>query len=385
MKIKGHKASLCNRFGLLLSAAAISAATLLFAYGNAIMSAAPALAADSDDQLRQKMIAQAKQEGGELIVLGPSNRAYYDRLIPAFKEKYPFINIKNVDAVSSAIVNRVMQESRAGRMTVDLLDSESSAFAPLQTFGVLQPFEWPHREDFEPNSQPSDSSYVLTALVPYMPVAYNPTLVSVSELPNSYEEIASEKYKGKTALLQNMEQMPLLMAHLWSEQPDQLNWDRSKAFFEKIAKNQKPRIGTSPVSGAQLLSQGAASYVWFVPPSSFQLMAGKGAPIELRGIEKMPSFSQGYAIVKGAPHPATAWLLVDYIMSPQGQFEFTDKVYTGLPLNNKAKYGRLAEWISERAPIDRIVTIPPDKFNDVFNNEQQKISQQFFHGILGMR
>ncbi len=75
-----------------------------------------------------------------------------------------------------------------------------------------------------------------------------------------------------------------------------------------------------------------------------------------------------------------------YITSPQGQFEFTDKVAGFIPLNRKAKTGALAQWMVDRGgKVENMDLIDLSNLKEIYSDEIQKKQEGFFFKLLGLR
>lgn len=91
-------------------------------------------------------------------------------------------------------------------------------------------------------------------------------------------------------------------------------------------------------------------------------------------------------VLKDASHPAAAWLLVDYLTSPEGQFDYTDVISAKLALNKRAKPGKLAKWMVEQgATLDNGDLLDPAQAPKVFSEEALKKSEDFYFKLLGIK
>jgi len=89
------------------------------------------------------------------------------------------------------------------------------------------------------------------------------------------------------------------------------------------------------------------------------------------------------AIPKHARHPAAAWLFIDYLTSPEGQFWYTEEVGAKLVLNKKAKGGKLQRWLNQRGVVlDDLVPLDVER---LFSREIQEKSQDFYFRLMGIR
>lgn len=335
------------------------------------------------ESLRDKMIGQAKKEG--TVVLSGSQVDQWRDELTGFRKRYPFIKVQARPANTRDTINRVFLENRVSKSSIDVVHVGDDGGETLARRGILQKFTFPHLKDFAANSQPSHGLYVAMTSFPRFQGAYNTKLVPRDEVPRSWEDMLDPRWNGKTLLSRSSEEIPANLAWLWRE-GDKLNWKRAFDFFEKLVKTQKPMVARGYRGGANRLASGELEAFWFVAPGPPVRLALRGAPI---GIIAFPKFHGGYrtlSVPKHASHPAAAWLFIDYMTSPEGQFEHTDKVGANFPLNKKAKQGRLMTWLAKQGATAENADIPPpDKISQIFTEKVLKKSETFFFKLLGLK
>ncbi len=332
--------------------------------------------------LRDEMIAKAKKE--RTVVLAGSLAANIKSDIKGFRKRYPFITIKDLEMNTQDTVNRVALEARAGRLTIDWAGISEDGAEALMRRGTLAKYDFPHLKDFVRGSQPPHGLYVSGLVSPRPQGAYNTDLVSPREVPKSWEDMGDPKWKGKTMLSRSSEEIPGRLAWLWRK-GGKWDWERSFKLFRKL-KAQDPVIGRGYTGGMQRVAAGEVAIFWFTPPTTAARLAFKGAPVSLIAFPKFFSGVRAWMIFKDAPHPASAWLLMDYITSPEGQFEFTDTVAGSLPLNRKAKPGEMARWTIDRdANLGNTELIDFSQVKTIYSDEVQDKSEKFFFKLLGLR
>jgi iron(III) transport system substrate-binding protein len=335
------------------------------------------------------MITKAKAEG-ELVIAG-SLADYFMERAEGFKKKYPFIQVKGLSLNTTKTVNRIVAEVQAGRPSIDLEETTDEGGMILFDAGTLQkPEPFPHMRDFNPKFQPSSGMYVCLVGSPVVQGAYNTDLVAAEELPRTWEEMTSPRWKGRVIISASGEEVPGQLAWVWRKD-GQLDWDGAFDFYRKL-KAQDPLITRGYRGGAEQLATGEKSFFWFSvtgPPAVKRL--DDGAPLGLIAFPKFVTVFRAAGIVKGAPHPASAWLFIDYLMSPEGQHWYTDVASAKLVLNTKAKPGRLAEYMmSEGVTFENSELLDSDFSVDamgaaLYNPENLKKSKDFFFELMGIR
>jgi iron(III) transport system substrate-binding protein len=336
------------------------------------------------------MIAQAKEEG-ELVIIGSHGEAFATEQ-KGFLETYPFLTVKGLDQNTVKTVNRVVMESKAGRVTTDVVEVSDEGMYALAGEGVLQmPLaELPHVKDFDPKMQPSSGLFVTWTLNPRPLAIYNTELVSPEEVPKSYEEVTDPRWKGRTIVSASGEEQPAVFAWLWRKD-GKLNWERSFAWWTKIFEHE-PLITNGYRAGAEQVAAGHKGVFWLTPPGPSSRLFFEGAPVKLQFMNPNPAIgNRCMAVVKGSSHPAAAWLFMDYFTSPKGQSEATEVEHAALPMNPKAKPGKLARWIIEAGGTWENSEAAQPGFNldtvaeVLYVPEVSKMSEDFFLEQMGVR
>lgn len=78
--------------------------------------AATAAKSESLDELYEKV----KKEGGQLTLYSSLSVRSEEIILPAFKKRFPAVQVNHIDATSDALVTRIMAESRGGRTIADV-------------------------------------------------------------------------------------------------------------------------------------------------------------------------------------------------------------------------------------------------------------------------
>ena len=333
----------------------------------------------SGGSLRDEMIAKAKKEG-QFVIAGSNALEFRDDL-KGFKKRYPFITIRALGGNTGDTINRVSAEAKAGRLSIDLPATSNDGLELLAKANLLTKVNFPHLENFAAGTQPKHELYIKAFLNPRVQGVYNTNLVSPKDVPKTWEEMTDPKWNGKTMLSRSSEEMPLSLAITWGKN-GKLAWKRSFDFFTKLAK-QKPMIGRGYRGGIKRVAAGEVPMFWFGVVGPASRMYFKRAPIGLVAFPPFFGTFRSFGILKGAKHPAASWLFIDYLTSPEGQHEYTEVISAKVPVNKKAKPGKLGRWLTDNG-----ITVDNTKPLDVelmFDKKILKKSETFFFKLLGIR
>ena len=335
------------------------------------------------DDIRAKMIEKAKKEG-EFVVAGSNAAEFRDRL-KGFRKLYPWLKVKAFDANTSATINRVVTEAKAGKLTIDMVGVDESGTESLAQKGLLRGYKYPHMKDMIGNTQPQHGQYVDAFMNPRVQGIYNTDLVKPQDVPKNWDDMTSAKYKGLVLLSRSSEEFPSRLAWLWGS-TDNLNWEKSFDFFSRMVKNQKPAIGRGYAGGTKRVAAGDVGIFWFPALGTYSKLKSKGAPVEMIAFPKFPMTFRSYAIMKDAPNPAGSWLLIDYLMSPEGQWEYTNVVSAKVVVNKNAKSGKLAKVLVDGGATEKnAALVDPATAAKIYTPAVLKKSEDFFFKLLGIK
>ena len=301
-----------NRRHFVLASGLIAAAVVLPLTGRAQVKPG-ATAADvalyTGADRMEKLVAGAKKEG-TISVYTSLQTADIGRLGVAFEKKYG-IKVVPWRAGSEGIVNRTIQEARANRFTVDVIETNGPELESLHRENVLQLVKSPHLADLIAPAVLPHGEWTGTRLNVFVQ-AYNTRLVKKQDLPKTWEEFANPKWKGKIGIEQEDSDW---LAGIFNDIGD--------ARARKVFRDMVTANGMSVRKGHTLLSQlivsGEVPLALTVYNYKAEQLKKQGAPIDWFVIGNAIARPNGTAVARRAPHPHAAVLFYDFELSPEGQ------------------------------------------------------------------
>jgi len=304
-----------NRF-LILALACVTAACGGSAPAEEASPVAELAAYDGADRL-QKLIEGAKREG-ELTIYTSAQTTDLGPVIEAFEKKYG-VKASIWRAGSEAVLNRALQEARAGRHTVDVVETNGPELESMSREQILQKIKSPQHADLIAPAIRPHGEWVGTRLNVFVQ-AYNTKLVKKEELPKTWEDLTDPKWKGRLGI--EAEDSDWLAGIL-----GEIGEERGKKVFQQIVKTN----GISNRKGHTLLTQLVASGE--VPLSltvynyKAEQLRREGAPIDWFTIGNAIARPNGVGVARRAPHPHAAILFYDFELSPEGQQIIADREF----------------------------------------------------------
>lgn len=319
----------------------------------------------------QQLIEGAKKEK-EVVLWTNSFMDEGDRIRNAFKERYPFLELKNWDAPTGpSILTKLTEEARIGKHSADVVILVGGDALVLLDAGVLAEYDWPNTKGWP--YQPSNNFVRALAGTTFLPV-YNSNLVSAAEAPKSLESLADPKWKGRSVMTVSARDTPLAFAYYWRGK-ESLNWQKSFDFWTDVVKKAQPKVTSGITGPMELIAAGETPVFLWATTASFRLM-WKGAPLALAKLEFAPTIPYLVTLVKDAPHPNAAKLFLDFLTSTEGSVLYADQNARTAYNPEAAKRGRanltLAQfginWVG--LPIE------------LLTEENYRKSQEFWYSVL---
>ena len=227
-----------------------------------IMASKPARAADA------ALIEAARKEGKVVwyttLIVNQAIRP----LKEAFEKTYPGIELQYARADEAPTAAKILAEAQAGRVQADIFDGISNMI-PLKRAGLVVPHGSPSAGKI-PADLKDREGYWISILIYVFSPGINTTLVSKEQAPKTYQDLLDPRWRGKMA------------------------WNPGSI------------AGEYPM-GLMMFNHHTV------------ISAQKGAPSDWIKLEPVPVALDAVAILKDAPHPNAAKLLVDFLTSEDGQ------------------------------------------------------------------
>jgi len=296
----------------LIRPAAIVVALIAAACGSSVPASTTSIADlamyDGPDRL-QKLIDGARQEG-ELTIYTSAQTNDLGPVVEAFEKKYG-IRASVWRAGSEAVLNRTLQEARANRFTVDVVETNGPELESLAREQILEKVASPHHADLIAPAIRPHGEWVGTRLNVFVQ-AYNTKLVKKEELPKAWEELLDPKWKGKLGIEQEDSDW---LAGIFGE----IGEEKAEKLFRGIVAANGVSVRKGHTLLTQLVVSGEVPMALTVYNYKAEQLRRDGAPIEWFTIGNAIARPNGVGVARRAPHPHAAVLFYDFELSEEGQ------------------------------------------------------------------
>jgi len=257
----------------------------------------------------QKLIAGAKKEG-TLSIYTSLQQADIGKLGAAFEKKYG-VKVVAWRAGSEDIVQRSVQEARANRNNVDVMETNGPELESMHRENILQAVKSPYHADLIAPAILPHGEWVGTRLNVFVQ-AYNTNKIKKTDLPKTWEDLANPKFKGKIGIEQEDSDW---LAGIFSD----IGEARARKVFTDIVRSNGMSVRKGHTLLSQLVVSGEVPLALTVYNYKAEQLKKLKAPIDWFVIGNAIARPNGMAVARKAPHPHAAVLFYDFELSPEGQ------------------------------------------------------------------
>ena len=255
------------------------------------------------------VIEKAKAEG-ELVLYTAWGLDTVQALQKAFAKKYPFIKVDVLRSGSERLLNVTIAEHKQKLFRADVFSGSHLAMINHTKAGHLQKYVSAEQRAFPKEYKDSDG-YWTAFYMDTRVLAYNTKMAARDELPKSYDELLLPKWKGKMGM-DNADYI------LYGTLQEMMGRERGSAFLKKLAQQDLIIRNGHPLL-TQLLIGGEFPVYMDAFGSTIERFKAQGAPIDWVAVEPVIVSLNPLGMAVNAPHPAAARLLIDFLLSKEGQ------------------------------------------------------------------
>jgi iron(III) transport system substrate-binding protein len=257
---------------------------------------------------REKKLVEGAKKETEMVWYTNTGLENANRYIQAFKKIYPFVNAQVWRAKTRQVIQRVISEAAAGRNLVDVVKPSTDLFPALLEKNLIGRYETPIRAIYPPHAK---GTYFTNMNYAFRVFAFNPRKVARKDVPKSWEELLQPRWKGEILFDESsLEEVMALVAA----------WGRDKAvnYFTRLSQQQLLiRVGRDTTT--QMMMAGEAPLAVTTYAYNNEALRASNAPIDWVAEDLIPALIYPLTMARSAPHPYSAALFYDFLISEQGQ------------------------------------------------------------------
>ncbi len=255
------------------------------------------------------MIEGAKKEGS-LVFYTSMTADQAQRVLDAFKAKYPFVQPQIFRAVGERLLTKIMTEAQTGRYEFDVVQSAESQAYFLKKKNLLLRYVSPEIKNIRKPFFDRDGYWAAVYIMPNV-IAYNTQMVKPNEVPKTDDDLLNPRWKGKIAMD--------------GTKPEWFAWklkgmgrEKGLAYMKKLgAQEFRLYPGLSLITN--LLAAGEFPLVLNTYLHNVEQVKRKGGPVDWTAQDPVFTKFQPLGIGAKASHPNAAKLFTNFIFSEEGQ------------------------------------------------------------------
>ncbi len=249
------------------------------------------------------------QKEQQVVLYTSLSLPYAKKVSNAFTSKYPGVNVLVNRMGSSSIVPKVLTERRVAKKDnadVVLTGADSLDEMLMQTPDIFRKYTSTERK-------PERGDLYSAVYFTIETIAYNTKTVSTADIPRRYMDLLRERWQGKAAI--NLNNFTWVYSML-----DFFGQAKGMDFLKMFAKqNPMPSRGTT-LMVQQWLGGGVVDIALPLNHDGIGRFKNQGLPVDWARLEDPLYADLATAGILGlAPHPNAAQLLVDFLLSKEGQ------------------------------------------------------------------
>lgn len=319
-------------------------------------------------QERAQVEAAARKEGRVALATSVSV-ADFPKFLTAFSKRYPFIDITSdlYQAATGTVLARVDAELRAGRPNFDVLHiANPAAYLAYARDGMLETYASPELSAY-PDSAHDGGKWTTVRAVGVM-IAYNKNVLAADKAPVGWADLLKPEFAGKKIAIQNAAAGSWMMGVYMLRQTLGLDYLKRLSAQQLVITSGAAQQLDLLNRGEVLVGAGVDHTVLFTEATQ------RAGIVPVYPAEGMPAAATPIAILKGAPHPNAARLLIDYMLSREGQQVFVQEVMKNYSLRKDIDTPAGQKPLADARPLtprdladyETFVKTYPDTFNTLF-------------------
>lgn len=285
---------------------------------------------------RERLLYEGAKKEGKLVWY--TSLTPYKEFAKSFEARYPGVTVEPYRAPAVNLATRTLGEAQARRYLVDTFETTQGALMLLRDNKLLLPYTSPHLGDYPEGSKekaPGGLSFYVVDRESYPGIGYNKNAIRDSEAAKSFDDLLRPALKGKIGISGEEIGNRVIGAMLKA---------KGEGFIKKLAGQNIKVYGLPALGLNELIVSGEVPLTFTAVDSNIRLAAARGAPVAWLAPDLVPVNSGSVAVFAHSQHPHAALLFVDFMVGPEGQKLFSDKLGYGTP----RKHSGFKRWYPEQ-------------------------------------
>jgi iron(III) transport system substrate-binding protein len=259
---------------------------------------------------RGKLLVDGAKREGQFTLY--TSHTWFRTLVKDFEKKYPFTKVSEWRNDSKNIIRKVLEESKSGRVLVDVVETTADGMGIIKREGLLLEYYSPQARYYPDELKPRGKNgfFYLPDRETYNSLGFNTKLVPPAVAPRNFKDLLDPKWKGKMAITSTTTGVRWIGNVL-----DVMG----REYLDKMADQEVSVQDMAPAALMNLVVSGEVPLSPTIFDANVTIARQKGAPVEWRPLEPVVTTVGSAALMSKAPNPYTALLFIDFLLSKEGQ------------------------------------------------------------------
>ena len=260
--------------------------------------------------------AQAASPQGKVVVMGPT-AANLEGLYASFTRQNPGVTVEPINARGPEMIARVDSEIASGQRLTDLYTTAQGTFYITKKAGRFEAYNPPNAADLPTQYRDPENLFFGYSLSAYG-LLVNTDLVAPEDRPRSWKDLANPKLRGKILADDPRSQGGGMWLMIQTSMSPALGWD-----FVQSLKPQQIQFSREMPELTNQVARGQVPMAMPVPLRDYLTLKAKdpAVPVEIIFPEEGACICalNLIGLLKSAPHPDAAKLLMSFYFSDEAQ------------------------------------------------------------------
>jgi iron(III) transport system substrate-binding protein len=259
---------------------------------------------------REKILIEGAKREGQFTLY--TSHTWFKTFVREFEKKYPFVKVSEWRNDSKNVIRKVLEEVRAGRVLVDVVETTADGMGVMKREGLFQEYYSPQARFYPSELKPKGKNgfFYLPNRETYNSLGFNSNLIPPASAPRSFKDLLDPKWKGKMAITSTTTGARWIGNVLET---------MGREFLDKLADQDVSVQDMAPAALINLVVSGEVPLSPTIFDANVTLAKQKGAPVEWRPLEPVVTTVGSAGLLAKAANPHTALLFIDFLLSKEGQ------------------------------------------------------------------
>jgi iron(III) transport system substrate-binding protein len=259
---------------------------------------------------REKVLIDGAKREGQFTLY--TSHTWFKTFVKEFEKKYPFVKASEWRNDSKNVIRKVLEEAKAGRVLVDVVETTADGMGVLKREGLFQEYYSPEARYYPNELKPKGKNgfFYLPNRETYNSLGFNTKLIPPASAPRNLKDLLDPKWKGKMAITSTTTGARWIGNALES---------LGREFLDKLADQDISVQDMAPAALINLVVSGEIPLSPTIFDANVTLAKQKGAPVEWRPLEPVVTTVGSAGLLAKASNPHTALLFIDFLLSKEGQ------------------------------------------------------------------